>query len=102
MLRYVIRGAVLGCGVSKRDGGSCFTLFLPSAHTGIFKPVRPAVFSMKEWFTICQAAGDTTLALGRIGAVEERNVLITNISEPEEQFSIDELNQEKRKKTTNQ
>lgn len=69
---------------------SCFTLFLPSlvyfpsAHTGIFKPVRPAVFSMKEWFAICQSASDTALALGSVGAVEERNVLITNISEPEE------------------
>lgn len=81
----------------ERDGGSCFTLFLSSAHTGIFEPVRPAVFSMEEWFTICQAAGDTALALGRIGAVEERNVLVTNISKPEEQFSIDELNRENRR-----
>lgn len=68
----------------------CFIMFLPplvyfhSAHTGIFEPIRPAVFSMKEWLTICQSAGDTALALGRVGAVEERNVLITNISEPEE------------------
>lgn len=72
----------------------CFTLFLPSAHTGIFEPVRPAVFSVEEWFTICQSAGDTALAFGRIGAVEEGNVLITNISEPKEQFSMDELNRE--------
>lgn len=74
----------------ERDEASCLILVLlslryfPSAHTGIFEPVWPAVFSMKEWFTICQSAGDAALALGRIGAVEERNVLITNISEPEE------------------
>lgn len=46
---------------------------------------------MEEWFSIGQSAGDATLALGRIGAVEEGNVLITDISEPGEQFSIDEL-----------
>lgn len=98
MPRYVYRGAVLGGSVFESDGDSCFILFLPSAHTGIFEPVRPAVFSMEEWFTICQAAGDTALALGRVGAIEERNVLVTNISEPKEQFSIDELNQENRRK----
>lgn len=74
----------------ERDEAGCLILFLlsliyfHSAHADIFKPVWPAVFSMKEWFTICQSAGDAALALGRVGAVEEWNVLITNISEPEE------------------
>lgn len=53
-----------------------------SAHTSIFEPVGTAIFSVKERLTIRQSASNTALAFGRVGAVEEGDVLVANITEP--------------------
>lgn len=52
------------------------------AHSDIFKPVGSAIFVMEECFTVSQPTRDTPTTLGRIGTIEERNVLITDIAEP--------------------
>lgn len=52
------------------------------ARSDIFKPIGPAIFVMEECFAISQSARDTATALGRIGTVEKRNVLIADIAKP--------------------
>lgn len=52
------------------------------AHASELEPVRTAVFSVKEGFTVSETAGDAASALGRVGAVEERDVLVADITEP--------------------
>lgn len=53
-----------------------------SAHSHIFKPVWSTILLVQPSLAICEPARNTTLALRRIGAIEERNMLIPNISEP--------------------
>jgi hypothetical protein len=53
-----------------------------SAIANIFEPVRPAIFLVKESFAVSEAARHAALALGRVGAVEEWNMLVSDISEP--------------------
>jgi hypothetical protein len=53
-----------------------------SAHANILEPVRPAVLHVEEGFAVGEQAGLAALTLGRIGAVEEGDVLIADIAEP--------------------
>ena len=53
-----------------------------SAHAGVLEPVGPAVFLVEEGLAVGEAAGHAALALGRIGAVEEGDVLVANVAEP--------------------
>ena len=54
------------------------------AHADVLEPVGSAVFPVEPGLAIGETAGDATLALGRVGAVEEGNMLIANIAEPRE------------------
>lgn len=53
-----------------------------SAHAVHLEPVRPAVLTVKPLLTVGEASSDATLALGRVGAVEEWDVLISDVTEP--------------------
>ena len=57
-------------------------LFPRLALAGNLEPVGPAVFSVEPGLAVSEAARHTALALGRVGAVEEWNVLVANITEP--------------------
>lgn len=46
------------------------------------EPVRPAVLLVEEGLAISKPASDAALALGRVRAVEEGDMLISNITEP--------------------
>jgi hypothetical protein len=48
----------------------------------IFEPVRSAVFSVQPCLAIGEAALDTATALWRVRAVEEGNVLVSDVLEP--------------------
>jgi len=37
---------------------------------------------MEPGLAVCEAAGDAALALGRVGAVEEGDVLVADVAEP--------------------
>jgi len=54
------------------------------AHAGKLEPVGPAVLLVQEGLAVGEAAGDAALALGRVGAVEEGDVLVANVAEPGE------------------
>lgn len=53
------------------------------AHLRFPEPDWPAVFSVQPSLTVGQASCNTTLAFWRVRAVEEGNVLVTDIFEPE-------------------
>lgn len=55
---------------------------LRSAHAHVLEPIRSAVLLIKEGFAVGKATGGAALALRRVGAVEERDVLVANIAEP--------------------
>jgi hypothetical protein len=55
-----------------------------SAHADVLEPVRPAVLLVQEGFAVSQFAGNTALALLGVGAVEEGDMLISNVAEPTE------------------
>ena len=61
---------------------SCFCVFLALAHK--LEPVGSAVLLVEPGLAVSEATGYAALALGRVGAVEERNVLIANVAEPRE------------------
>ena len=46
------------------------------------EPVGPAVLLSKEVFALVWFASLTSFAFGRIGTVEERHVLVANVTEP--------------------
>jgi hypothetical protein len=48
----------------------------------IFEPVGSAVFSVQPRLAIGEASLDAATALWRVGAVEERNVLVSDVLEP--------------------
>lgn len=52
------------------------------AHPRKLEPVWPAVFLLKPRLAISEPTGDTAAALGRVGAVKERNVLVADVAEP--------------------
>jgi hypothetical protein len=54
----------------------------------IFEPVRSAVLTIQPSFAVSEATLSATPALRRIGAVEERNVLVADILEPTEYVSF--------------
>jgi hypothetical protein len=54
----------------------------------IFEPIWPAVLAIKPGFAVSEAALGAASTLGRIRAVEERNVLVANILEPMENVSF--------------
>ena len=58
------------------------------ARADIFEPVWSAVFSLQPWFTGVKLTSFTSLALWRIWAIEERDMIITNILEPAETISV--------------
>lgn len=51
-------------------------------QANILEPVWPAILLVEPGLSVCEAAGDAALALWRVWAVEERNVLVTYILEP--------------------
>ena len=57
-------------------------MFLALANE--LEPVGPAVLLVEPGLAVGEAASHAALALGRVGAVEERNVLVANVAEPRE------------------
>ncbi len=55
---------------------------ISSSCAHIFEPVGPTIFLEQEFVPIGKQARLAALTLGRIRAVEERNVLIADIAEP--------------------
>jgi hypothetical protein len=53
----------------------------------IFEPIWPAVLAIKPGFAVSEAALGAAPTLGRIRAVEERNVLVADILEPTQYVS---------------
>jgi hypothetical protein len=53
-----------------------------SAEAGVLEPYRTAVFAVQPCLAIREAASNAALALGGVGAVEEGDVLISDIAEP--------------------
>lgn len=53
-----------------------------SAHADILEPVGPAVLLVEEGFAVGEPARDAALALSRVGAVEEGDVLVADVAEP--------------------
>jgi hypothetical protein len=73
--------------ISLRLSGSIVDLRRPLiAH--IFEPVRSAVLSIQPSFAVSKTALSAAPTLGRIRAVEERNVLVADILEPTEYVSF--------------
>ncbi len=74
--------------ISSRGEGAPFALVARKikdeelAHAHVLEPVGPAVFPMEPGLAVCEAAGDAALALGRVGAVEEGDVLVADVAEP--------------------
>jgi hypothetical protein len=58
-----------------------------SAHANVLEPVWPAVLFVQPCLAIGETAGNATLALGRVGAVEVGNMLVADIAEPFEKRS---------------
>lgn len=58
------------------------------AHADVLEPVGSAVFPVEPGLAIGETAGNAALALGRVGAVEEGNMLIANIAEPGEKRMV--------------
>ena len=52
------------------------------AHADVLEPDRPAVVAMQPGLAVRQATLDASGALGRVGAVEEGDVLVANVAEP--------------------
>jgi len=59
-----------------------------SAQTDISEPIRPAVLLEQEALAIVHLARLAAFALGRVGAVEEGDVLVADIPEPIPQQGI--------------
>lgn len=53
-----------------------------SSHAGVFEPNRTAVVLAQPIFAIGKATDLTSFAFGRIRAVEEGNMLVTDVPEP--------------------
>jgi len=53
-----------------------------SAHADVLEPVGPAVLLVEEGFAVRKSARDAALALSRVGAVEEGDVLVSDVAEP--------------------
>ena len=51
-------------------------------HTNILEPIRSAILLMQPALSVCQASLNTATALGRVRAVEEGDMLVSNIAEP--------------------
>lgn len=56
--------------------------FPPSVRMHELEPVRPAILPVQPGLSIGEAACYATPALWRVGAVEEGNVLVSDVSEP--------------------
>jgi hypothetical protein len=66
---------------SLRLCSSVFDLRCPFvAH--ILEPIRAAVLAVQPSLSVGEAALGAAFALGRVGAVEERNMLVADILEP--------------------
>ena len=48
----------------------------------VLEPVRPAVFLVQPGLAVSKATLNTALTFWRVGAVEEGDVLVTDIAEP--------------------
>ena len=48
----------------------------------ILEPVGAAILLLEEWLSVVKLALGATTALGGVGAVEEGNMLVADISEP--------------------
>jgi hypothetical protein len=55
----------------------------------VFEPVGSAVFPVQPRLAISEAALDATTALWRVGAVEERNVLVSDVLEPADWLAME-------------
>lgn len=53
-----------------------------SALAYILEPVRPAVLLVEPGRAVSEATRHAALALGRVGAVEERDMLVSDVAEP--------------------
>jgi hypothetical protein len=66
---------------SRRLCGSICGLWRPFiAH--VLEPVRAAILAVQPSLSVSEAALGAALAFRRVGAIEERNVLVANILEP--------------------
>jgi len=69
-------------------GASCYGMMVnkamwrPSVHADILEPQGPAVFFVEEGLAVGEAASDATGAFGIVGAVEEGDVLVADVTEP--------------------
>lgn len=54
----------------------------PLTKTDMLEPDWPAVVAMKPCLSVRQTARHAALALGRVGTVEEGDVLVSDIPEP--------------------
>lgn len=52
------------------------------AHPDVLEPIGPAVFLMEPRITVREAASDAATTLWRIGAIEEGDVLVADVTEP--------------------
>lgn len=73
-----------GCRREAPGPGSVTFPFAPALiHTNILEPQRPTVFAIQPLLAVGEAAGDAALTFGVIGAIEEGDVLVAYISEPD-------------------
>lgn len=76
--RWCRRRLVMTCRDPLGGGGGGAS----SAHADILEPVGPAVLLVEEGFAVGEPARDAALALSRVGAVEEGDVLVADVAEP--------------------
>jgi hypothetical protein len=48
----------------------------------MFEVIRPTIVFLEEGLAVVKLAGDATSTFGGVGAVEEGDVLVADISEP--------------------
>jgi hypothetical protein len=53
-----------------------------SAHPNVLEVVRSTIIPLEEGLAVVEFAGHATFTLGRVGAVEEGDVLVANVPEP--------------------
>jgi hypothetical protein len=75
---------------------------LRSTHADMLEPDRPAVLTIQPRLSIRKPARRTATALGRIGAIEEGDMLVADITEPSHQSLAKCKIQVKREYTTHQ
>lgn len=64
-----------------------------SIHADVLEPVRPTVFPVQPRLARSKLTGNTALALGRVGTVEEWNMLVADVTEPVDSVSDSYLQQ---------